>query len=54
MIDEGHDACWTCEAIDGIEEALNVEWRDGTMQSDDDLSHVPTFGTLVDAITGCA
>jgi len=51
VIDEGHDSCWTCEVIDEIEGALNVEWRVGAMPNDEDLSHVPTFGTLVDART---
>lgn len=42
--------CWTCEVISEIEAALEVEPFVSAALGDDDLSHVPTFGTLVDPI----
>jgi len=42
--------CWTCEAITEIEAALNIEPCGDTAQSDDDLSHIPTFGILLDLV----
>lgn len=38
------------DSLDAIEVALGVERRIGVTLSDDDLSHVPTFGALVDLI----
>ncbi len=38
------------DSLDAIEVALGVERRFGVALSDDDLSHVPTFGALVDLI----
>jgi acyl carrier protein len=38
------------DSLDAIEVALGVERRIGVSLSDDDLSHVPTFGALVDLI----
>jgi acyl carrier protein len=38
------------DSLDAIEVALGVERRIGVALSDDDLSHVPTFGALVDLI----
>lgn len=38
------------DSLDAIEVVLGVERRIGVSLSDDDLSHVPTFGALVDLI----
>ena len=38
------------DSLDAIEVALGTERRFGVSLSDDDLSHVPTFGALVDLI----
>ena len=38
------------DSLDAIEVALGVERRIGVTLSDEDLSHVPTFGALVDLI----
>ncbi|MGE0420625.1 MAG: acyl carrier protein [Reyranellaceae bacterium] len=38
------------DSLDAIEVALGVERRIGVALTDDDLSHVPTFGALVDLI----
>lgn len=46
-----NEACWTLEMIAEIEAALGFDRQIGTALSDDDLSHVPTFGTVVDRIT---
>ena len=50
-----NETCWACEAIAEIGVALgqppdDLERRIGVALSDDDLSHVPTFGVLVDQI----
>lgn len=45
-----NEACWTLEAIAEIEAALGVDRHVGAVLGDDDLSHVPTFGTLVDLV----
>lgn len=50
MITVSNEASWTREAIDAIEVALGVEQHIGVALGDDDLSHVPTFGALVDLI----
>lgn len=38
------------DSLDAIEVALGIERRIGVALSDDDLSHVPTFGALIDLI----
>lgn len=48
MIMMTNEAYWTHEAIAEIEMALGVEGRIGVALSDEDLSHVPTFGALVE------
>jgi len=42
------------DSLDAIEVALGIERRIGVALSDDDLSHVPTFGALVDLIAARA
>lgn len=50
MFTAHNETCWTHEAIAEIEAAFDGDRHIGAALSDDDLSHVPTFGVVLDQV----